>query len=70
MKLLAVPDGELNLGLSLQLKRLALAAGDTEGTHTQFLLSERVQDALTSTFVKCVRDVASSGAGVRRDETE
>ena len=50
LKFLDVPDCDLDLGLSLPLKRLALAAGETELAHTQYLMSDRVQDALTATF--------------------
>ena len=50
LKFLAVPDSDLDLGLSLPLKRLALAAGGDELAQTQFQMSDVVQEALASTF--------------------
>ena len=47
---LQVPDSELDLGFSLQLKRLAFAAGESESARVNYLLSDSVQDALKCAF--------------------
>ena len=50
MQFLGVSDEDLDTGFSLRLKQLALGSGETESQQLQFLLSDRVQDALERTF--------------------
>ena len=50
MDFLQVPDEHLDVGFSLRLKQLALAAGATEGEQLAYLMSESVQEALKTTF--------------------